>query len=294
MPDVTCDLNVDDERVWLRFDDDTQYRAPVRNDPLVRLLVKRLDRFVTHHDPGVTRGVTGYEDADLKLLGAALFNILFGQQAERMMPGKKKEDPRVAVPTSQTLENILVERLSKHDKNSPFRIALEFEGDLLGTFPWEFMFVGDPDGKGGYFLSEKATLYRVVRLPERLPGPARSPSRNLKIVVAWALPPSLERLTSTESADKVISNAFQATASCSVQEWKEVHWKDFEKKFNAIPSTSFMSSPTAGATVTMSSSPFTSRRRTGWPSRPSCRGEETPTPSSTGPTGSGCTTSPNC
>jgi hypothetical protein len=235
MPDVTCDLNVDDDRVLLHFDDDTRYRAPVRLDPLVRLLVKRLDRFVTHHAPGVTTdGVTGYEADDLRLLGSALFNILFGQQAERMMPGKKQEDPLIPQPTGQTLEVILDERLSKHDKDSPFRIALEFEGDLLGTFPWEFMFVGDPGGKGGYFLSEKATLYRVVKLPKPLAGQARPASRNLKIVVAWALPPSLERLTGTESADKVIEAAFKATAGCSVEAWPQVHWQDFSKKFKAI------------------------------------------------------------
>src|SRR5215471_10377986 len=85
MPDVTCDLSVDNDRVWLRFDDDAEYAAPVRHDPLVKLLVKRLDRFVTHHDPGLT----GYEDTDLKLLGAALFNILFGQEASKMEAGRR-------------------------------------------------------------------------------------------------------------------------------------------------------------------------------------------------------------
>ncbi|HEY9347927.1 MAG TPA: CHAT domain-containing protein, partial [Inquilinus sp.] len=222
MPDLTCTLSVDDHKVWLEFDD-AIYSAAVRDDPLVELLVKRLDRFVTHHAPGHT----GYEVTDLKLLGAALFNILFGQTAS-LMPGKKGAAPKPQ-SVGVSLGEVLRDRLAKHQSaGGVFRIALEFNGkaEALGSFPWEFLYIGEPH-RTGYFLSQKATLYRVVK-----PGGQPHFSPNLKAVVAWAVPPTLDHLTSTDKAVEKIRRAFQVTAGCQVEQWPKVTWEFFENKFN--------------------------------------------------------------
>lgn len=115
--------------------DGRRYEAPIGKDDLMRQLVRRLDRLVAKH-------VEACEVEDLRLLGRALFQLLFeGGQAVQFAisdEGKKSFFPEAG----RTLGQVLSRNLEQHRK-TPVRLELVFEPSQadLAKYPWEFLYV---------------------------------------------------------------------------------------------------------------------------------------------------------
>ncbi|MCC7280946.1 MAG: hypothetical protein IT556_01110, partial [Acetobacteraceae bacterium] len=139
--DVTCVLTVDRDGGVLLTQGEASYLGKVRHDARTGLIVERLDRFVNHH-PG---GATGCEKIDLELLGAVLFDILLGGQATRLPNYRAGE--RNDHPLDQTLGQLVAQWVRSTGDDGRFRLSLRFEDERspLATYPWECLFVGQPD-----------------------------------------------------------------------------------------------------------------------------------------------------
>lgn len=184
--DVTCKITVGPEKVTLEIDS-TVFEAPIMHTSLMESIVRRLDRFVSHHPSGPI----GCERDDLALLGTVLFQILFGGKAGERI--KAQTGSTGFVPLRKELGQLLTEKLDafvqrqQGTSSAKFRISLTFNDDAssFGNYPWEFLFVEKPNGRG-FFLGERATLIRAVSPMLKI-----DPSSSLNVLVAWAQPQEL-------------------------------------------------------------------------------------------------------
>jgi len=226
-PETTCTVTVRrDNTVTLEFEV-KRYQADLQHRPLTRDIVRRLDSLITRIPQSIAQSSSlapssGYEKEDLKLLGAVLFDILFGGQARKVVD----DDPsRVQfLPLNMTLGALLDGRLKDFENERPceaarsFRICLSLEDDTwtLSTYPWEFLFV-EREADQGFFLGEKVILTRVLN-----PLPAlRACEGALQVWLAWSQPGELGQISGVESLPKTIKTAF-GLGAVEITEIKEV------------------------------------------------------------------------
>lgn len=219
--DVTCKITVAGKKVVLQIDS-TSFEAPLQHTAMAQNVVRRLDRFVSHHPSGQF----GCEREDLALLGTVLFQILFGGKAEQTLVTAKGAQEPVSVALGEDLGSLLIEKLEAFEQAhrtadaAKFRISLTFDEDVawLGNYPWEVLFVEKPNGRG-FFLGERATLIRAVS-----PLLNIGPSASLNVLVAWAQPAELDPLLGAPELAASIKEKLDGGIDAQVESLPNVTW----------------------------------------------------------------------
>ena len=208
-----------DETVTLVLDKGS-YRAPLGANHLTRQLVERLDRFVARH-------AEVCEVDDLRLLGSALFQILFeGGEAVQFAVSDsnivKTFDP---VP-GRTLGTILRGRMAGQAPTA-VRLSLEFAPaqSALAKFPWEFLYIQSQPGHGFFAVDEDISL-SITRLVS--PMVTRSLKSPLKVLVVSAAPSSLGKVDNIDLIATTIQNQLKRLGALEFEHIVQVTWKGLE------------------------------------------------------------------
>ena len=179
MEPISCTLTVGaNRRVVMEFDD-CIYEAPICDTPLEQLIVARLDRLVTRH-------AELCEQADLRLLGQTLFNILFGGNASAVTISKV-----TGACFSEDQKRPLGDIFRAQIAANRVRLNLVFAPEMaeFARYPWEFLFILT-DAENGFFAAGEESTLSITRI---VPPPLKraAPGSPLKVWIAWAAPNEL-------------------------------------------------------------------------------------------------------
>lgn len=156
--------------------------APVCHDPLTKLSVERLNRWIGTH------GAT-CEREDLRALGLHLYHILF--------KGALRGDPQKTV--AQVFEQTYREFCDNLEKpDAPelrMRLTLVFEAtaDDLAAYPWEFLFVPTSDTNGFFLTGERRELILTRAVSPSVVSKFDPERTVLNILIAVSKPKELQK-----------------------------------------------------------------------------------------------------
>jgi hypothetical protein len=177
-------------------------RGRLKNDPLCRWTIKRLEHWVKRAIAANSRRGTapiGFELEDLQLIGTYLYQMLF-------------DDKDLREHFEQALQNVLVRQELYTERRLRLNVIFEADADELAGLPWEFLFVKPENGDDGMFLAGERTELLLSRRIASRQSERRPESR----------PPKGETVTVllvSCSPDKIGNESF---AQISGQELKEL------------------------------------------------------------------------
>jgi hypothetical protein len=236
MEDPTCTVTIGKGVVCLRFAEGLVFEAESCHDATTKLAVTRLDRLVTEYPEAC-------EKEDFALLGALLFQILFGGRATQIL--NFADNTPSSKELGETLGDIFIRHFESFmqqcadlagpngkDPDRRFRINLLFKQDVdeLARYPWEFLYVSRPNKKGFFVAGEETRLILTRIVPPTLQTVV--PDTPVVLWIAWAQPGELGELLNIEDLAAQIESKLGRNMPVQTRLFPNISWDDFKEEFN--------------------------------------------------------------